>query len=204
MERDISVVVFDFGNVLAKVDRLKICSHLAVHSPFNAEEICKRIYGTDIEYDSETGRYDSREHFRRIKERIDGEKNWTYEEFRDEFKDGFERNKDGEKALIYASKYARVFVLSNTTYLHSLYLFEQEILATIPELFVFSYKVGVMKPDKRIWERMCEMGRVKPEDCLYIDDVKEYCDVASNLGFSVIHYNFREMKLVDELKKWLG
>ncbi len=203
MGKGITTVVFDFGNVLAKVDRLKICSHLSVHSPLDAEEICRRIYGTDIEYDSETGKYDSKEHFKRIKERINGEGNWSYEEFKEEFKNGFERNEDGERALIYAGKRARVFVLSNTTYLHSLYLFEQELLATIPELFVFSYKVGVMKPDKRIWEIMCKMGCVKPGECLYIDDVSEYCNVAGNLGFNVIHYDFRRMQLTEELKKWL-
>ncbi len=203
MKKNISTVVFDFGNVLLKVDRLKICSPLSVHSPLSAEEICRRIYGTDIEYDSETGRYDSREHFRRIKERINGNSNWSYDEFYHEFKDGFEDNRDGEEALKYAGKKVRVFVLSNTTYLHSLCLFENEMFATIPELFIFSYKVGVMKPDRKIWDIMCRMGSVKPEECLYIDDIKEYCNTAEQIGFNVIHYNMETMNLKSELANWL-
>ena len=203
MKKSISTVVFDFGNVLLKVDRLKICSHLSVHSPLSAEEICKIIYGTEIEYNSETGKYDSKEHFRIIKERIRGDKDWNYDEFYHEFKDGFEDNPDGEEALIYVGERSRVFVLSNTTYLHSLCLFEHEPLATIPELFIFSYKVGVMKPDRKIWDIMCKMGSVEPEECLYIDDIEEYCNTAGQIGFNVVNYDIKKMNLKIELKKWL-
>jgi len=203
MKKNISAVVFDFGNVLLKVDRLKICSRLSVHSPLSAEEICGQIYGTEIEYDSETGKYNSKEHFRIIKEHIKGNKGWGYDEFYYEFKDGFEDNSDGEEALVYAGERARVFVLSNTTYLHSLCLFEHELLATIPEAFIFSYKVGVMKPDRKIWKIMCKTGSVKPEECLYIDDIVEYCNTAGQIGFNVINYDIKKMNLKDELKKWL-
>ncbi len=203
MEKNINIVVFDFGNVLLQVDRLKICSNLSIHSPLTAKEIENQIFGTDIEYDSETGKYDSKEHFRRIKERIKGNKNWSYDEFYHEFKDGFADNIDGEKALEYAGKKARIFILSNTSYLHSLCLFEHELLATIPEHFFFSYKVGVMKPNRKIWDILCEAGSVKPEKCLYIDDVVEYCDIAKRIGFNVINYDLKTMNLTAELKKWL-
>ncbi|RKX80590.1 MAG: hypothetical protein DRP57_12840 [Spirochaetes bacterium] len=203
MKKNISTVVFDFGNVLLKVDRLKICSHLSKHSALPAEKICRIIYGTEIEYYSETGKYDSREHFRVIKDAIKGDEGWCYEEFFHEFKDGFEDNPDGEEALKYAGEKARVFVLSNTTYLHSLCLFEHETLATIPELFIFSYKVGVMKPDRRIWDIMCARGSVKPEECLYIDDIEEYCSTAERIGFNVINYDINKMNLKSELKRWL-
>ncbi len=199
----ISTVVFDFGNVLARVERLKICRRFSKHSPLSPEEICSCIYGTEIEYDSETGKYDSRGHFLKIKESILAEEGWSYDEFCGEFKDGFERNPDGEAALKYAGERARVFVLSNTTKLHARWLLDHKELSKIPELFIFSYEVGVMKPDEKIWKIMCQRGGVEPEECLYIDDVKEYCIAAEKLGFNVINYDINSGNLKKELHKWL-
>jgi len=38
------------------------------------------------------------------------------------------------------------------------------------DVVVFSCVVGLMKPDSRIYQRVCERLDVKPQDCLYIGD----------------------------------
>jgi FMN phosphatase YigB (HAD superfamily) len=199
----VQAVVFDFGNVLANVDRLCICSRLAAHSPLSPEEVCARIYGTDIELDSETGKYDSRGHFERIRERIQGNGGWSYEEFREEFKEGFSLNPEGMDALRLAARSKRAFILSNIPYLHSLWLYEQEELVTLPEQHIFSFKVGVMKPDPGIWQALLQRASMQPEQCLYIDDLEGFCDAARRLGFHALHYRKGETDLLGELKRWL-
>ena len=203
MNTSIEAVVFDFGNVLVRLDRLRICSNLANHSPLSPEEICSRIYNSDLEYDSETGKYGSREYFRRIKQRIQGNHGWTYEQFQSEFKDVFELNPEGMEALKAASGRKRIFILSNISYLHALWLFENEDLVTIPEQHIFSFKVGAMKPDPKIWEVMLRMGSIEARQCLYIDDIKEYCEVAERIGFNSIHYQLGTTHLMEELSYWL-
>lgn len=203
MSTSIEAVVFDFGNVLVLLDRLRICSHLSDHSPLSPEDICARIYDSDLEYDSETGKYDSREHFRRIKQRIQGNHGWTYDQFRSEFKDGFELNPEGMEALKAASERKRVFILSNISYLHALRLFEHEDLVALPEQHIFSFKVGAMKPDPKIWEVMLRMGSLEARQCLYIDDIKEYCEAAEGIGFNTIHYQSGTTRLMEELSQWL-
>jgi putative hydrolase of the HAD superfamily len=203
MNTSIEVVVFDFGNVLVRLDRLRICSNLANHSPLSPEEICSRIYNSDLEYDSETGKYGSREYFRRIKQRIQGNHGWTYEQFQSEFKDVFELNPEGMEALKAASGRKRIFILSNISYLHALWLFEHEDLVTIPEQHIFSFKVGAMKPDPKIWEVMLRMGSIEARQCLYIDDIKEYCEAAERIGFNSIHYQLGTTQLMEELSYWL-
>jgi len=59
------------------------------------------------------------------------------------------------------------FVISNTSLIHAQWLMEYEDLSRIPELFIFSYQVGFMKPDRRIWQVMCKLGNVHPEECIY-------------------------------------
>jgi HAD superfamily hydrolase (TIGR01509 family) len=203
MKEAIEAVVFDFGNVLVRVDRSLICGRMARHCALSPQEVGSRLFDSDLEYDSETGKYDSREHFRRTKERIGAENGWTYEQFREEFKDAFELNPEGMAALEAASRRKRTFVLSNTSYLHALWLFEQEQLATIPEYHIFSFKVGAMKPDARIWEHMLRVSSLEARQCLYIDDMEEYCLVAGRLGFNSIHYQPGKTALLEELENWL-
>ena len=133
---------------------------------------------------------------------IKGEAGWTYGQFREEYKDGFDLNPEGLQALKAASRNKRVFVLSNTSYLHALWLFEQEELATIPEQYVFSFKIGAMKPDAAIWEALLRAGSLEARRCLYVDDIAEYCRAAAQTGFATIHYRMGETDLLEELSKW--
>ncbi len=202
VKRDIPLIMFDYGNVLALHDRLEICRRFSKHTPCSAEEIAARIFDTEIEYDSESGRYNSREHFRRVKAAVGGDEGWAYDEFVDEYKNVFTLNEEAVQALSYAAQRARVFVLSNTTYLHSLWLFEQESLATLPESYIFSYKVGVMKPNPEIWRIALDRSGVPPQMCLYIDDLQPYCAAAEAMGIRSIHYRRGVTDLLGEIGKW--
>ena len=57
-----------------------------------------------------------------------------------------------------------------------------------------------MKPDKKIY--LDALGKLNaiPEECVYIDDIKEYSDAACELGIKGIHYRSHE-DLVDSLRR---
>ena len=185
----IEAVVFDYGNVLMMVDRLAQCRRLARHSPLPPEEILRRLWGNDLESDAESGRYDSHEQFRRIRQRIQAGDAWSYEEFLVDFATGFELNPEGVAALrLAASSGKRTFILSNTSFPHARRLFLHEELTTIPEGYVFSFKVGAMKPDPAIWRHLLRTTGLTAEQCVYIDDVPDFCRAEERLGFTPIHY----------------
>lgn len=202
--QNIQAVVFDYGNVLMMVDRPASCRALARHSPLCAEEIEKQIWGNELEREAESGKYDSHEQFRRIKERIRGEASWSYEEFREEFAEGFALNPEGLEALrLTVRRGRRAFVLSNTSYLHARLLFMNEELTTLPEGHVLSFKVGAMKPDPAIWRHLLETRNLRASACLYIDDVAAYCAAAEGLGFTAIHYLRGRVDLLQRLNDLL-
>ena len=197
-------VVFDYGNVLVMVNRLAMCAAMARHSPLSAEQIVPLVWEGDLEREAETGAYDSRELFRRVKERVRGEPSWSYEQFREEFADGFELNTEGVEALRLAARRGRrTFILSNTSYLHARRLFLNEDLATIPEGYVLSFKIGVMKPDPAIWRHLLQTTGLRAEQCLYIDDVPAFCGVAEGLGFTAINYLRGRTNLLQRLEDLL-
>jgi len=57
------------------------------------------------------------------------------------------------------------------------------------ELFdemIFSYEVGLAKPDPRIFILACERLRVSTHEAVMIDDVPSYCEAARAEGLSAI------------------
>lgn len=65
-----------------------------------------------------------------------------------------------------------------------------------------SSKVGVRKPDPRIYQMMCEALGVAPAECIYLDDLGINCKPAAALGMTAIKVTSGEQALAD-LRKTL-
>jgi FMN phosphatase YigB (HAD superfamily) len=48
-----------------------------------------------------------------------------------------------------------------------------------------------------------EYSGLRASECLYIDDIKAYCEAALSLGFGGIIYDFRSQNLSRELERVL-
>ena len=66
-----------------------------------------------------------------------------------------------------------------------------------------SSKAGIRKPDPRIYQMMCEALTVKPQDCIYLDDLGINCKPAAKLGMHAIKVASGEQALA-ELSAALG
>ena len=54
------------------------------------------------------------------------------------------------------------------------------------DAIIESSKVGVRKPDPRIYLMMCELLAVEPAACIYLDDLGVNCKPAAQLGMTAI------------------
>jgi len=54
------------------------------------------------------------------------------------------------------------------------------------DAIIESSKAGVRKPDPRIYEMMCDLLAVKPQACVYLDDLGINCKPAAGLGMKAI------------------
>ena len=57
-----------------------------------------------------------------------------------------------------------------------------------------------MKPGEKIFKDVLAKLGLKPEECVYIDDIKKYVEAAKKLGINDICY-IDEENLILELKK---
>jgi putative hydrolase of the HAD superfamily len=61
--------------------------------------------------------------------------------------------------------------------------------------FVFSYEVGLTKPDPRIFQLMAERLGAEPAACIMIDDIDSYCAAAREQGMQAVQYqSFEQLK----------
>ncbi|MCE3551289.1 HAD-IA family hydrolase [Pseudonocardia sp. RS11V-5] len=65
------------------------------------------------------------------------------------------------------------------------------------EYVVESSKVGVRKPDPAIYELACTGLGVRPEDCVYLDDLGINCKPAAALGMRAIKVTSEDQALAD-------
>jgi putative hydrolase of the HAD superfamily len=197
-------IVFDFGNVLCGVDRESFVQKALGHSPLEREALISALWEGDLEIEYETGKIDSRTYFERAAALADFDPGYTYERFVQDYSAILQPNPDGERGLIAARDAGfRSFVLSNTAFLHARLLFDNEILASIPELHILSYKLGIMKPDPRIWLKLLEYAGLDAAECLYIDDLQANCDAAAALGFGTFTYDKKTHNLARIVKNSL-
>ncbi len=63
------------------------------------------------------------------------------------------------------------------------------------DALILSSDVGLVKPDRRIYELAAEDLGVLPEECVFIDDLTKNVDGAINAGMQAIHYtHFTDFK----------
>jgi len=60
-----------------------------------------------------------------------------------------------------------------------------------------SSKVGVRKPDPRIYRMMCELLAVEPGSCVYLDDLGINCKPAAQLGMRAIKVGGEDQALAE-------
>lgn len=93
------------------------------------------------------------------------------------------------KVLNEVKKTHRTFLLSNTNEIHILefnrYLnrvFGMNDLSHLFEKMYLSYKIGMRKPDKEIFEYVLSENNLRPDETLFIDDSIQHITSAQKLG----------------------
>ncbi|MBP9995954.1 MAG: HAD family phosphatase [Lachnospiraceae bacterium] len=66
----------------------------------------------------------------------------------------------------------------------------QDALSFLPYVDggIFSYRVKLIKPDVRIYERIVDEYNLIPNQCVFIDDLAENCEAARTLGINTIQF----------------
>jgi putative hydrolase of the HAD superfamily len=71
-----------------------------------------------------------------------------------------------------------------------------DIMASF-DAVIESSKIGIRKPDPRIYQMMCELLELEPQACVYLDDLGVNCKPAAQLGMTAIKVTGEDQALAD-------
>lgn len=105
-------------------------------------------------------------------------------------------------------KHYRVFLLSNTSIIHSDLYNKQLIelsggknLKAFFEKVYYSYELGLRKPNPEIFQLVLNENNFDPTETLFIDDTQEHIESASKLGILTYHLKPSEGETILQLFK---
>lgn len=188
----IKAIIFDFGNVICHFTNEIYKQKIADLSSKTIEEI-ENIFHENLNIFKrfETGEINGQEFYENLG-KIYGI-NIPYQELKTIYsKDKFSRVPGTKELIEKLRKNYKVGLLSNTSDWDWDYMIQ-----VAPEVLSFdsitkSYEVGAMKPNEAIYEDSLKKLNLKPEECVYTDDILEYVDKAKSLGFEAFQFTTAE------------
>jgi FMN phosphatase YigB (HAD superfamily) len=192
-------VIFDVGRVLVHWDLDATIDGLAGISQVEHEQLrqlTRRVY-----HDFGTGSLSASEFHRYLIEQAGASDNWGL--FYAAVCRGLCRD---ETALAFAAQLASLGtplgIISNTNHIHVQWLNDN-----LPELSLFrsvvwSSDVGLLKPDRAIYELAVGQMAVPPAETMFVDDLEENVAGARSAGLAgILHRNWAETR--QAIEAWL-
>ncbi len=177
----IRTVIFDLGGVVVPLDFPRAYAALAEHCAFTGPEIQRRVLASGLVDELECGRVEPEEFARAITDAL--EMKVDFGRFQELWGSLFPPYTLIEEPLLTELKRNhRLLLLSNTNAIHFPYVLRHYPMLGHFDHFVLSYKLGVMKPDRRIYEDAISHAGCHPEECFFTDDVQENVDGARRCG----------------------
>jgi putative hydrolase of the HAD superfamily len=68
------------------------------------------------------------------------------------------------------------------------------------DLLILSHELGILKPDKKIYKITIKKLKIKPNECIFIDDQEDNLKPAKNMGMTTILFK-SSIQLKQDLKK---
>jgi putative hydrolase of the HAD superfamily len=195
---EIKAVVFDLGNVLVNYDVEKAARRFSAASGLSTREIWKRFFLSKFEQAYTRGEISTRE-FHRIACKTLGVF-IPLSTFRRYWNDIFWENPGMEKLLVRIKEHYPLYLISNTNALHYTYIRKHfKLLGHFRRRFP-SHEVGARKPDLKIYRRVLKMIKLKPQETVFIDDMKSFIAGARKAGMRAIRFKGRA-RLVRDLRR---
>ena len=196
-------VIFDFGQVIVHFEPEYMVGKYVQDEDDKAllcEVLFDRLYWDKLDAGTITDEETLAAAFSRIPERLHGVAeeiyyNWIYNI----------PEIDGMRDVVryLKEKYGvRVLLLSNISKYFASHRDEIPVLGEF-EYCVFSGLIGVTKPSKAIFDHLCAVCNVKPEESVFIDDNVNNINASKSFGFNGYVFDGSAKKLKEYLDKIL-
>lgn len=177
----LKTIYFDLGNVLCFFSKAKMLGQLAACSGIEPQTIKKLLVEKKLQSRYEMGEINSKElhaMFLALAPRP-----LSFDLFMRAITDIFHPNQelwDVVKQL--KDQGVRLVLLSNTCESHYNWIDSNYPILKLFDKQILSFEVGLLKPDPQIFQKALTFANCEPEDCFYVDDLKEHVESARTVG----------------------
>ena len=195
---DIKAVIFDLGNVLINYDVKRAARRFSEAGGISQIRIWAHFFLSRFEQAYTRGEISTLEFYRAASSVFKNP--IPYETFKHYWNDIFWENPGMDRLLKRIKKRYPLYLISNTNDLHFSYIKKHfGILRHFKKRFP-SHEVGARKPDLRIYRRVLKKIGLRPEETVFIDDMKKFIAGARKAGMHAIRFKTRE-RLIKDLHK---
>src|SRR4030043_914260 len=188
----IEVILFDLGNVILPFNHYQIAEKLYRFTRDKEFQDPQKIFSflfviqVGAINDFDIGKVSPSDCFQSIQTTLD--LSISFDEFVPLWSDIFVEDREVSQIILALKERKRLGLLSNTDSLHFNYILSKFPIIRIFDKWILSYEVGFKKPAIEIFQTAMKWASVEPKKILFIDDIKEYVDVAVSLSMHGIHF----------------
>ena len=184
----IKTIFFDIGGVLIDIHPERTYQYLSDSADVEVNMV-KESFPWDAHDQYERGIMNNEDWFITYKESLPQPCCLKRSDFWNAWKLLLGEEKNTVNILEALNKQYSIWLLSNTNPKHIQDEIEKRYL--FPSLVngaVYSFYVGVRKPEKEIYEIAMQRANANPQECLFIDDLLENIQAAKQIGIEGIHF----------------
>jgi len=186
-QAQIKAIFFDIGGVLVRVDSSGSIQKLSKALDVSPERITQAMT-RDLMREYETGHLTANQFYEQLLINCQSRRAMDMETFKSYWLEVLFPYKKSVAFLERATRDYSVWLLSNTNDLHYDLLMQDFPFMQWVQGGTYSFMVGSMKPEPRIYELAIQKSGFRPEEILFIDDLEENVLAAQDQGIHIIHY----------------
>ncbi len=192
----IRAVIFDFGGVLLRTEDRTPRAQLAARLGLTYDELSALVFDSDSAFQAMKGEITAVEHWEDVRKVLNISKN-EFSQIRLEFWAGDALDEDLINYLRTIRPDYMTALLSNAW---------DDLRPAIEDLWkiddafdriLISSEIGIIKPDRLIFERMLSDLGVKPAEAVFVDDFPQNVAAAEEVGLEAIHFRETNQTLED-------
>ena len=190
----VKAVFFDIGNVLLRFSSREVLKSIAWEVRGCPVKLAKYLWHSDIGERIERGEVGGEELYQLFQKEL-GYKG-TPAQFRLLWCDHFTLDRGSYALLKRTAKNLPTYLLSNTNALHIDFIRERYEFPSVVRGAILSHELGLRKPDPAIYRAALKMSGTRPEETVFVDDLKPNVESAKKLGMIAIRF-----KSADDLRR---
>jgi len=185
---NIKAFLFDLGNVILPFDHRLAAIRIKQYTDKSEQEIYNIFFDSCLGGEFEDGKIKPIDFFCKLKKVLCLDGNLTYKIFKPIWNDIFKEDTRISDLIRSLKKRYKVAIVSNINKMHYEYIKDNFGIINQVNKVILSYKVGVRKPDPKIYKYAFGQVKADPKDIIYIDDRLDLINEASGLGLNCLLY----------------